>query len=1070
MTSTLNLLPGTVVSARGLRWEVVTSQNLGPQTLLRLRGTENAVLGQELDILCPFESVEPVRHDLRPERAAPLDNWLVYHQAFLLEQALGPAALLAVQPGRLRIEPYQLVPVLRAIRMSRARLLLADGVGLGKTVQAGLVITELIARRLAHRVLIVSPAGPLLEQWQVEMAERFGLRLEQVDRAKLDEIRRGTELGSNPLDHLPLALVSVDFLKQERILDQLERTTYDIVVIDEAHHCTDIGSGQDREDSLRRRLAEVLARRCDSLLLLTATPHDGNDRSFASLCELLDPSLVDGRGSLRGERYRGYVVRRLKKHILDPQSRQSLFKERIVTPIPVTADAKKHPAFVNLQRGLLDLVAPELRRAFRNKNYSDVLAFMALLKRSVSTANACRETLSVVADRFQQFLTDTAEKQELRRQRIKTLRDYERRLERFGSIGFEEEADRSVLEAEDLAQQLAAMQREIRKGSREQAKVSDVVAHLDDLVELSQDAVKRDPKLDRLVATIRDIRQAEPDANILVYTEYIDSQRAAVEALKEAKLQQVLTMSGEDNETQRGKVTELFRTRDRMILVSTDSAAEGLNLHQRCHHLIHLELPFNPNRLEQRNGRIDRYGQKYDPHVRYLYLRGTFEERILLRLIAKYEQQRARLTFVPNTLGITSTDASQARLLKGLIEEETHLFKTEEPSFSLTDGKENEGAGEATRELLEEIDRSLNGFEKAARSHAWLGDAGLNAEEQLVREADEARARGTKAEHVDLASFVCDAVRLDGGEVVGTLTDPFFVVKVPPAWIHGLDDLPGYDPEHRLVRLTTRLDVTSDEHENSVGFLGRAHPLVRRAIDRVRVLSFGANAKQGQDQRVSAVKAKVPQPQLLFTFLGRVNSQAGRELEKVLAVKVTAKGDCDYYDSPDDWSALADPASAIRTTDLWKTHFAAWGTQAQEQALSAARTGFTSAAKQFVDERRKALEREQANQADWLKKRVEEVTRTSTARSSVQGSLFDLVGTAAAPATPAWQTITDPQHRLAAFHADRQQPASARAEAEGILRIYEQRMGYLNRLLKLGDPEIIPLGVLMLIPEVKHGA
>jgi hypothetical protein len=148
----------------------------------------------------------------------------------------------------------------------------------------------------------------------------------------------------------------VDFLKQERILDQLERTSYDIVVIDEAHHCTDIGNGQDREDSLRRRLAEALARRCDSLLLLTATPHDGNDRSFASLCELLDPSLVDGRGSLRGERYRGYVVRRLKNHILDTQTKQPLFKDRIVTPIPVIADSKKHAAFVNLQRGLLDLV------------------------------------------------------------------------------------------------------------------------------------------------------------------------------------------------------------------------------------------------------------------------------------------------------------------------------------------------------------------------------------------------------------------------------------------------------------------------------------------------------------------------------------------------------------------------------------------------------------------------------------------------------------------------------------------------------------------------------------------
>ncbi len=172
----LDLLPGTEVHARGLRWEVVSSQGLGPQTLFRLRGLENAVLGHELDFLHPIETIEPIRHDLRPDRAAPLVNWLVYHQAFLLEQAFGPDALLAVQPGRLRIEPYQLMPVLRAIRMVRVRLQVCDGVGLGKTCQIGLVLTELTARRLVHRILIVSPAGPLLKQWKVEMSERFGVR------------------------------------------------------------------------------------------------------------------------------------------------------------------------------------------------------------------------------------------------------------------------------------------------------------------------------------------------------------------------------------------------------------------------------------------------------------------------------------------------------------------------------------------------------------------------------------------------------------------------------------------------------------------------------------------------------------------------------------------------------------------------------------------------------------------------------------------------------------------------------------------------------------------------------
>ena len=232
------------------------------------------------------------------------------------------------------------------------------------------MLTELIARRIAHRILIVAPAGPLLEQWQMEMTERFGLRLQVLDRAKLEEIRRSTELGSNPFDHIPLGLVSMDFLKQERILDQLDRSTYDVIVMDEAHHYMDLGAAGEREDSLRRRMAETLARRCDALLLLTATPHDGNDRSFASLCELLDPSLVDGRGVLRGDRYMPYVVRRLKAHVKDPVTKLPMFKDRIVHPGPVTATKSNHPAFIEIQRSLLDLIACSKALWTRTPSYS----------------------------------------------------------------------------------------------------------------------------------------------------------------------------------------------------------------------------------------------------------------------------------------------------------------------------------------------------------------------------------------------------------------------------------------------------------------------------------------------------------------------------------------------------------------------------------------------------------------------------------------------------------------------------------------------------------------------------
>ncbi len=1073
-------LPGTEVQVRGLRWEIVASESLGAQTMYRLRGLENAVLGQELDLLHPFEQLEAVRHELQPDRAAPLTNWLVYHQAFLLEQALGPGALLAVQPGRLRIEPYQLVPVLRAIRMTRVRLLLADGVGLGKTIQAGLIITELVARRLAHRVLIVSPAGPLLDQWHLEMRERFGLRLDVVDRAKLEEIRRGTELGSNPFDHIPLGLVSVDFLKQERVLDQLERTSYDVVVIDEAHHCMDVGATPDREDSQRRRLAEVLARSCDCLLLLTATPHDGHDRSFASLCELLDPSLVDGRGVLREQQYRGHVVRRLKKHVLipdpdNPGQKKSLFPERIVTPTPVTSNARKHAKFLKLQRALLDLVAPELRRAFRNRSYSDVLAWMALLKRSVSTVAACRRTLIVVADRFQHFLTETADLQEVRRQRVKSLRDYERKLERFGSISIEEEQERSFLEAEDLAQQLVSMQRELRRGSYQQAKVSDVVACLDELVDLAESAQTQDPKLDLLAETIHSIREQEPRASILVYTEYIDSQQAAVARLNEENVGPVITMCGEDDEKTRIAITERFRTHDNLILVSTDSAAEGLNLHQRCHHLIHLELPFNPNRLEQRNGRIDRYGQTLSPHVRYLFLRGTFEERILLRLIAKYEKQRARLTFVPNTLGVTSSsDVTQARLLKGLMDEDTRLFREEEPvlNFENEDENENEGADEATKELLEEIDRSLHGFREAARSNAWLGDAGLNAEAKLMQEAAQAQQHGAEAGQVDLARFVCDAILLDGGDVNGGLTEDCFVVRIPPQWTHGLDDLPGYDPDQRVIRLTTKLDVSSDAKDNPVGFLGRAHPLVRRALDRVRNLSFGATARQGQDPRASAVKADVPEPCLLYTFLGRVASRNGRELERVLAVLVSKKGKARFYGSASEWVPLADQSKAIRTTDLWKNHFDGWAGGASGRAAETASDGFRAAAEQFIKDRKKSLEQERRSQEEWLRTRAEEITGNLREPAPVQSDLFAHVEGVSqdTSSTSAWQSLEDPAERLATFHSDRSRSPAARVEAEGVLRIYQQRKARLDALSDLHPPEVVPLGVLMLIPEEKHGA
>ena len=1059
------LLPGTEVIARGLHWEVLLSQNLGAQTLYRLRGIDGILKGQELDLLHPFEEVSPVPHELAPERAAPLTNWLVYHQAFLLEQALGSSALLAAQPGRIQIQPYQLVPVLRAIRSSRVRLLLADGVGLGKTIQAGLIITELMARRLAHRVLVVSPAGPLLDQWNLELRERFSLRLDVVDRSRMEEIRRSTEIGANPFDSVALGLASIDFLKQERVLEQLERTSYDVIVIDEAHHCFDLGVAQEQEDSLRRRLAAVLARRCDALLLLTATPHDGNDRSFASLCELLDPSLVDFHGDLVGERFSQHVIRRLKSHIRDARTGEPLFRNREVTPCAVTPLEAEHGPYIEMMKELRQLIAPELRSAFRARRYNDVLSFIALLKRSVSTVAACRSTLSVVGDRLKERLAGTEEDQQTRQQRLRTLRDYYRRLERFGSTSAAEEQDRQLLEADDLAQRLADLEKEVRSGRAKLAheRRTSVVEALDRIAVLADRALTCDPKLAALVAEVRNIRTSEPNANVLIYTEYVTSQEAAATALRSVGT--VLTMSGEDDEKTRTNVTTRFRTEHRLVLVSTDAAAEGLNLHQRCHHLIHLELPFNPNRLEQRNGRIDRYGQKETPLVRYLYLRNSFEERILLRLIAKYERQRARLNFMPNTLGLTtSTDASVERLLSGMMNEDILPLENQGPQFEFFSNNENEGVDDATREILEAEDHVLQGFVDAAASKPWLGDAGLAAEPENVRDADRALSSGEKVGSVNLATFIRDAVLLDHGGVKGDVTDSVFTLVLPADWCTGLDDFPGFDPQSRQFRLTTNIETLLDEAERPVGFIGRGHPLVRMALDRVRNLSFGGAAQRNQDIRVSAVTASVAEPTLLYTFVGRVSSSAGRELERVLAVMVNRSGKPQVFEAAEDWIRFT-AGKPLVTRDLWKNHFASWGNTRSDSALSSAKAAFKGVADEFIAERTASLRKELEQQQSWLADRAREIA-VEAVPTAEQQTLFS-----ARPATqhrqnpPAWISLDDPVKRLEGFSKDLSQPVTKRSEAEAALAVFLDRTAELKRRLSLQAPEVAQIGMLMLLPE-----
>ena len=1055
-----DFLPGTEVIARGLRWEVVETSPLGEQDLIRLKSLGNSFFGLEIDLLNPLEEIIPITKEINPENAGPFNKWLLYHQAFILEQALGSNLILNVQPGRLKIEPYQLVPLMRALKMTRPRLLLCDDVGLGKTIQAAFILTELMVRRLAHRVLIVSPAGPLLQQWRLELLDRFGIRAEVIDRSKIEEVRKKSELGANPFDHLPIGLISIDFLKQENILTLLERTSYDIIIIDEAHHCSETGGVQDYDSSQRRKLAKVLAERCEVLLLLTATPHNGYDRSFASLLELLDNSLVNGKGQLRGQKYKSFVVRRLKKHIKDPLTGEPKFKEREVIPIKVQVSEGKYNSYIKFQKTLLNFIAPELKKAFKSKNYSDVLAFITLLKRSVSSVKACTETLNVILDRFKVIHLSNYEKLKTHKDRIKTLKQYSKKMEQFGSISYEEEQGQHFLVAEDIAEYLSLLESEVKK--IEVNKPLSIRNKLESLLDLAKKALDNDPKINILLNEIENIRLKETTANIIIFTEYTDTQEVIIQSLKDNNFKNILKMSGGESETDRVATAIKFTLQENMILVSTDAAAEGLNLQNKCHHLIHFELPFNPNRLEQRNGRIDRYGQELNPVIRYLYLNNTFEERILLKLIAKYEKQKTMLSFVPNTLGIVcSSDLSYAKLLKGLMNEDENLFKDNQPDFDFYNPEDDKTSDSEIKELLEEIDHSFKGFEKTAKENPWLSDFGINADVSSIDEADRAKKEGAYLANVDLVDFVCKAITIDGGKVVSK--DEIIEITLPQQqyWTQGIECYPGYDLLNNVFRLTSNIEILKDEKDNSVGYLGRTHPILLRSINRVRNISFGSSLDVKIENRASAIELPNSELKIICTFVGIITTRKGKIFEKVFALSVNRDGKTEEFMSNEDWFNVINSGSPINPKDLWNRNFSSWGKVSIENISQKADGLFKPMAVEFIGEKTNLLDLERTRLNEWFNERIFEIT--GEIKKPEQFELFN--ENQHIEKSSNWISINDPNERISSFTSDRNNNRAKIAEAETLIRLHKARKKELEDYMLDIKFSVINIGILMILPR-----
>ena len=274
-----------------------------------------------------------------------------------------PNALVAAGRSRVRFEWYQQIPALRMLSLPRPRILNASDVGLGKTIETGLCLREMIARRRGNRILIVCPAG-ITEQWQDEMATKFGLNFRIFDRDGVHDAKKKLEVGGNPWATEPRIIASFDYVKRrDGAFRDIQQVRFNIVVCDEVHHLAD--NTQTDDISERHRLAQWVAKASDSLILLSATPHSGYDESFASLLRLLEPTLVPDIAKMQYQQYSRHMVRHLKRHIKKPNGEPFFIPPKPSCPLPIVlsdSEVAVHRA-VSRQAKELDEKADQLKDA-----------------------------------------------------------------------------------------------------------------------------------------------------------------------------------------------------------------------------------------------------------------------------------------------------------------------------------------------------------------------------------------------------------------------------------------------------------------------------------------------------------------------------------------------------------------------------------------------------------------------------------------------------------------------------------------------------------------------------------
>lgn len=592
--------------------------------VVRVRTAEGQLREITLDPDALAAALETAVPTLRP--AARADEFFLFVESARIRLAFAYDPYFAVNLTGIEVLPHQLEAVYeRMLPQVLLRFLLADDPGSGKTIMAGLLMKELLLRGVIERVLIVCPAA-LTIQWEDELLTKFDERFELMtsDRVK------GTLTG-NAWEAYPRCITSMDFAKRDEVREKLLEAHWDLVVVDEAHKCSARTDGDKVSKTRRYELAERLSRKVERMLLLTATPHQGDADQFGHFLKLLDEDLFIGAKQdkkLIQLEDSPWYLRRMKEDL------RTFEGAKLFTPrYAITQEFELTQPEKRLYDDVTAYINDYLPRQQGRRRNSVALARIVLQRRLASSLGAITSSLQRRFDRFREILAHveglppSEQAQALAKYRLIDV-----------DIDDEQEIDDQVEEVED----------ELAEGTFVADRIDflrEEVTELERLVELAKEtqAGGEEAKLEALKSCLERAEFEELKdgrGKLLIFTEHRDTLEYLLKHLREWGFTTTSIHGGMSPQERRQRQIEF--NQERQICVATEAAGEGINL-QFCHLMINYDLPWNPNRLEQRMGRIHRIGQRYAVYVFNFVAMNTIEGQILARLLWKLDEIKKAL-------------------------------------------------------------------------------------------------------------------------------------------------------------------------------------------------------------------------------------------------------------------------------------------------------------------------------------------------------------------------------------------------------------------------------------------